>query len=56
MSRTFKEPPPKNYYICNVPKWFKRLNRQEERAKQNQALRNGEELPRFRTRDAWEYW
>lgn len=39
-----------------VPKWFKRLNRQEERAKQNQALRVGRDIPIFKTRDKYEYW
>jgi hypothetical protein len=56
MSRTFRKLPHKIFYTCSVPKWFKRMNRQEERAKQNQALRNGVELPRIRNRDAYEYW
>jgi hypothetical protein len=58
MSRTYKTYPQKDkYYMCfSVPKWFKRLNRQDERSKQNQALRCGKEVPIFRTRDAYEYW
>ncbi len=39
-----------------VPSWFKRMNRAEERAKQDQALREGKEIPTFKTRDAYEYW
>ena len=55
MSRTYRKTSIP-WYRCNVPKWFKRMNRQEERAKQNQALKNGKEIPIFKKRDAYEYW
>lgn len=47
MSRTYKR-----NSDWHVPKIFKRFNRQEERNKQN--LREGKEIPNFRTRDKWE--
>lgn len=55
MSRTTREKPHK-WGTDAVPSWFKRMNRREERAKQEHALRTGKELPVFRTRDAYEYW
>jgi len=55
VSRTTREKPHK-WGTASVPSWFKRMNRREERAKQEHALRTGKELPVFRTRDAYEYW
>ena len=36
-------------------KWFKKIMRKEERAKQKNALRNTKELPIFKKRDMWEW-
>jgi hypothetical protein len=52
MSRTYKD----RKSFMDVPKWFKVMNRQEERAKQNQALKGDKEVPVFRKRDKYEYW
>jgi len=42
----------------NVPKWFKKMNRRIEKAKAKEAMKRGnyESIPRFKTRDAWEWW
>jgi hypothetical protein len=69
MSRTYKYPfkpdidcfgrityPWKSYARFSVPSWFKRMNRREERAKQNQALRENKEIPVVKKRDAYEFW
>jgi len=55
MSRTYKKKLVV-WFKGGVPSWFKRMNRREERAKQNQALKEGKEIPIFKTRDAYEYW
>ncbi len=51
MSRTYKK---KDRW--GVPSWFKRMNRQEERARQEQAVREGKDLPVIKKRDRYEYW
>ena len=63
MSRTYKKKfigwwgNPKPYKTESVvPSWFKRCNRREDRAKQNNALRQGRDVPVIKTRDAYEYW
>ena len=55
MSRTHRTKP-RVWFTSGVPSWFKRMNRSEERAKQNQALREGNDIPKFKRRDAYEYW
>jgi hypothetical protein len=37
------------------PKWFKRMNRQQERARERSALQSGKEVPLFKKRDMWEW-
>ena len=39
-----------------IPSWFKQMNRQNERTKQDQALNEGKEMPIFKKRDAYEWW
>lgn len=69
MSRTYKYPkqnitdalgrvvyPWKSYARWSVPSWFKRMNRQKERARQNHALRENREIPVIKNRDMYEYW
>jgi hypothetical protein len=55
MSRTHKDKPI-IWFTGGVPSWFKRMNRREERSRQNQALREDKDIPIFRKRDAYEYW
>lgn len=45
-----------NEMMTSPPKWFKRLNRRAERRRQDAAIRDGREMPRFKTRDRWEWW
>lgn len=55
MSRTYKK---KTYvwFLDGVPSWFKRMNRREERTKQEQSLREGKDLPVIKKRDAYDFW
>jgi len=42
--------------MSGPPKWYKRLNRREERRKMDAAIRDDRDMPRFRTRDRYEWW
>jgi len=35
------------------PKWFKKMNRRIERAKEKDALKHDEDIPKFKKYDTW---
>jgi hypothetical protein len=43
------------FYLGHDYTLFKRMNRQIERAQQNQALREGRDLPIIKKNDLWNY-
>jgi hypothetical protein len=55
MSRTYKHNKYRNWTECNIPSWFRKMYRQRDRAKQNNALREGKDIPVIK-KDMSEYW
>jgi len=50
MTRTWKKKP---WY--KPPKWYKVIMRRIRRAKENTALRDNRDIPRFRKTDTWDW-
>jgi hypothetical protein len=56
MSRTKKDRIKEFSPRRGIPATFKAMRKRIRRRKANQALKTGEEIPRSRTEDHWNYW
>ncbi len=58
MSRTTKDTPKfrEEHHFIGISSGWKHLRRKSEKAKIKQAIKRGEDPPRFKHSDLWEYF